>query len=209
MNSHLWSGFGLHALIPLILAPVCTVAARADAIYTLSVDTSSISGISGSIDLQFDGSPESPDAGATISAFASDGILGPQGSSAGNFSGQLPGSVTLTINGTFQANEYNQIITFGSFVSFQVDLAGNPPPAGNSFALSFFNLSNTSGVLPGNFFGEVAEIDVNETNIGTQIFGPSTSIVSASNTPEPGGLLLFFGALAGWVIQIKRKRDLL
>jgi hypothetical protein len=102
--------------------------------------------------------------------------------------GQLPDPVTLSINGVSQANELNQHIVFGNSVVFEVDLSGNPPPAGNSLALSFHDQTDANGILPGNFFGEVSEIDVNATSTALQVFRPSTTIVpneTATLSREP------------------------
>jgi hypothetical protein len=117
---------------------------RADSLYTVTVDTSSISGISAQLAFDFiaGGSPANS---VTLSGFSTNGILG-AAVSTGGVSGTLPGTVKLTDSSFF--NEYLTGITLGNNISFLVDATTNAPGP-NSLPDAFsFSLLNPSTGLP-------------------------------------------------------------
>jgi hypothetical protein len=109
--------------------------------YQFTMDTSSLSGTGGFIDMQFSESgftgpgAYNTDATATVSNFQTDGSLVsedpytttvPFGSplAFGDLTGILPSSVVFTADGDGSTNDYTQGITFGSQLSFDLTLAG-------------------------------------------------------------------------------------
>jgi hypothetical protein len=185
---------------------VCGMAvpAFADVIYGVTVDTSSLSGNAGYIDLQFNPSSFSTQAAnAAVTNFSTDGTL----DIFGDVSATLPGTVSFD-NGT-STNEYTQGITFGNTISFNVDLSG---PAidlpngdgGGSFFLTFYDPSGDT-LLTNNPNGPALEVDINgdgsttPTAFANASGGPTvvtygTPLTAA--TPEPSMVLLLSGGLA-------------
>ncbi len=118
-----------------VIAMVMFAATSAFASYSFdfNVDTSSILGQSGYIDLQFNpGTGSAGLASAVVTSFTSNATLG-VASPTGGVTGTLPAAVTITNTTPF--NDYFQAITFGNAVSFDLNMSSVP---GNSFSLSFF-----------------------------------------------------------------------
>src|SRR5580704_17591870 len=122
--------------------------------YDVTVNTTSVSGTTGSFDFNFNPGPLTTQAAdLQILAFASTGALGgtscPCGT--GDVGGQLPAAVTFD-NGT-ALNDYFETFTFGSTLSFEVSLYGpalSSPDgisaSGSTFAFSMF--SDAAGTAP-------------------------------------------------------------
>ena len=168
----------------LILAAGAMTPARADALYRITVDTSSVSGQPGIIDFQFNPGPGTPQAAtAQVQSFSMvGGSLGAEESPTGSVSGLLPGTVTLA--NTAADNEFAQDLTFGSSVTFIVDLSGPAvnSPNGNlietSFFVTFYSPGFSSVLLTNNPNGPAGEIDIANGLITTTPFpnvsgGPS------------------------------------
>jgi len=133
--------------------------------YTFTMNTSSLSGTDGFIDMQFsEGSSASGTTLAVVSDFQTDGTLVvedpyttlfPGGVSllaTGNVSGTLAQPVTFTADGSAPINEYTQELTFGNQLSFLVTLSGQGltsptclagPPYCYQFVLDFLNSTGT------------------------------------------------------------------
>ncbi len=124
----------MNKLNVLLLAMVLCFTASASAdTYLVSVDTSSISGISGSLDFNF--TPGIYQAQATslqILGFSSDGTLASSPVLTGDVSGTLPSIVTFDNETGY--NDYFDGFTYGSTLSFDVNLYG---PALSSTGRSF------------------------------------------------------------------------
>lgn len=168
--------------------------------YLVTVDTTSLSTLTGTIDLQFNaGALNTENACATISNFSSNGTLNPSPATTGSVSGTL--ATTLTINNgpsgcssptTYTSstlNDYNQPITFGTTLSFFVVLNGPgvTAPLGNSNGNSGSSLgvAFTSGGNPAltgdpsNFAGTIVlNPDGTVTTTGLPGPGNTTSLVT-------------------------------
>jgi hypothetical protein len=188
--------------------------------YVVSVDTSSISTTTGSLDFQFDpGLLMTQPASLQILSFSSDGSL--TGCSAnvqgfcptGDVSGTLPGTLTFD-NGT-GFNDYFDGFTFGTMISFDVSLYGpalaSPDglsTSGTTFAFSMF--SDVAGTMPvltsDTVDGFAFTLDVNLD--GTTTVNNSSSETGVAAAPEPSSLVLLgiASALMIAVLWFKRPR---
>ncbi len=181
--------------------------------YIVTVDSSSITGTTGSLDFQFNPGPlTSQAASLQILDFSSDGSLAGSPALTGDVGGALPGTLTFD-NGT-QFNDYFDDFTFGSTLSFQVSLYGpalsspdGVSTSGSDFAFSMF--SDPAGTIPAlttdtvNGFAATVAVNLDGT---TTVTDPSIQTIIASSTviPEPSNLLLMatgFCGLAGILLR--------
>ncbi len=157
----------------------------------LRFDTSSLTGIVGSLDFQFNpGAFQTQEAAVDVLMFSSDGTLAGSPALFGNVSGALPSTVTFG-NGSF-FNDYFEGFTFGSFLSFDLRFYGpaitspDGSPSGSIFALSMF--SDPGGTVPAltrDPNGFAFTVDVNPDG--------TTSLTNSSpetKVPEPTSLAL-------------------
>lgn len=213
--------------ICLVAASLClTAPARADLLFQVQVDTTAIMNQSGYFDLEFNpASVGATAATATITNFATDGTLlsDPNNTTDGDVSGSL--ATALVINNTDQLNDLFQAISFGTTISFNLDISGpatttpDPNNLGSAFALSLYD-SNFNPLLTTDPNGSVATILLNpDTSITTETFpagpdsGPAATIHFYGNAvPEPssamiGGMALVVAACHGAVRRIARKGE--
>jgi len=120
--------------------------------YSVTINTSSISGTVGSFDLNYNPGPLVTQAASLqIVRFAGNGTLAGSPALAGDVSGALPATITFD-NGT-AFNDYFQRFTFGSTLSFDVTLSGpalsspdGVSTSGTTFTFSMF--SDAAGTQP-------------------------------------------------------------
>jgi hypothetical protein len=173
--------------------------------YDVTINTSSISGTTGSLDFNFNpGSLVTQSASVEILDFSSTGgALAGSPTLTGDASGALPGTVTLD-NGT-GFNDYFEGFTFGSTLTFEVTLSGpaltSPDGAtsGSTFAFSMF--SDAEGTTPTltsdttEGFAFTVDVNVNGTTTVTD-FSSETSVVPLTSTvPEPNNIVLILAAI--------------
>jgi len=182
--------------------------------YDVSIDTSSISGTAGSIDLNFNPGPLiSETASMQILGFASDGTLAGNPMLVGDVSRSLPATLTFD-NGT-AFNDYFEDFTFGSTISFQVSFYGpalsspdGMSTSGSTFAFSMF--SDATGTIPvlttdtTDGFAFTVDVNLDGTTTVTN-FSSQTDVASAiSGVPEPsslavlGTIIALLGTLRFW-----------
>lgn len=178
-----------------------STAAVAESLY-INVDTRSLTGQSGWLDLQFNpGDVDAPPATAIITAIATDGSAIGAATLTGDASGGLGSTITLG-NGAF-LNDYLQGFAFGSTLSFTVDWnMPNPAPgatvAGSAFSLSFYD-ENFNSLLADPVWG--ATLVSNLNGDGTLELLAKSAPVSLSTTapatvPEPGTVALLLAGIA-------------
>lgn len=197
--------------------------AKADIIYQVSVNTSSISGTPGNIDLQFNpGGGSTQPASVRISSFSSvGGVITGAPSTVGDVSGTLPG--TVTINNTTALNDYFQPFTYGNSFSFRLLFTGpaiNAPngtaTSGSEFGLSLFNSDGSNVFLTTNPDGFAATANVNLNGTVTTTTYPSNgnggapvvTFTTVVATPEPATFAMSFAAatVLGAALHRNRKR---
>jgi hypothetical protein len=196
----------------LLLGDLGARSANADLTFTVSVDTSPLSGQSGYLDLQFNPGDSSAEfATATVTLFqTSGGILAQPAALTGDAAGSLPGALTLD-NGTVY-NDIFQGFTFGSSFGLTLTLSGpaidNPGgTAGSAFALSLYASDGVTPLLTTDPNGSVATVFLNpngtasaETFARSQTESTPAAIVTAVNAvPEPSTLTL---ALVFTLLQV-------
>lgn len=191
----------------------------ADTIYNVSVNTSGLSGTTGSIDFQFNfGNGETQAATVTISNLTggTNGAQTPTGEVTG---GPFPAPVTISngyaggINNSGY-NDYFETFTYGNTLRFTVDFSGPAVTAPDGFSTGnseffFSEFTDVNGINPApgtDPNGVAATISVNPNGSFT-----ATAVSANANlsfVPEPGSLWLTLGAglalLSG--VFVRRRR---
>ena len=156
----------------LLAAPMLAFAIPGQTQYLVTVNTSSLAGDAGIMDLQFNaGALTSANGCVTISYFTTDGTLGSPATTTGSVSGSLSSSLvinngsggctTATSYTASTLNDYQQPITFGNTISFLVTLAGpaltcSTCTSGSSFGVAFISGGNPALTGdPSNFAGVI------------------------------------------------------
>lgn len=203
-------------LLPLLLS---AASAMADITYSVTINTSSIDGTTGSLDFNFNpglGSAQLAD--LQILDFTTDGTLaGDCPCGTGDVSGQLPGTVTFD-NGT-GFNDYFDDFTYGTTITFVLDFSGpaiampdGVSTAGSTFAFSMFSdLAGTIPVLTSDTTdGFAFTIDVNLDGSTTPTIYSAQSTVQMSETsgaPEPRSSALLAAGLLALLALRRRARN--
>jgi hypothetical protein len=193
------------AVLVLFSSTFLATAATADSLYTVTVDSSAISGMSAQLAFDFIAGGSSANS-VTVSGFSTDGILGAS-FPTGGVSGTLPGTVALTDSSFF--NEYLTDITLGTNISFLLSTTSNAPASGffpDAFSLSvldpftglpLFATSDPTGAntltvlsLDGSAKGSLSTYTAPGGEAGV------TATAITTQVPEPVTLLLMSSGLA-------------
>lgn len=192
----LWTGL----LLALVLLQPSTPVSAATA-YHVSVDTASLVGTAGFLDLQFNpGDVTAPAAMALLNGMAGDLTLNAGAVVDGSVTGALPGPLSFANDTAF--NAVLQPVTFGNVFDFTINFSGAYEGAlsgsGTRFSLAlldtFYNPLATVDpagtilqfdLMPGG--------DVSATTFDVMLGTPS--IVSLTAVPLPAALPLLFSAL--------------
>jgi len=198
----------------LIIAFVLLIAGSAFASlsYDITVNTSSLSGQTGYLYLQYDPINNAVASTATLSGLTMiGGSMGARDTadelSGGAVTGALPSTVVFA--NTHGLNDYNQAITFGNSLNFILTFASTPK-AGTSgvstFSLGLFAdqygntpLINTNG---GGYAG--TGVTVNLNNDGSTSTTSMDSTTTATATPIPAAAWLLGSGLMG-LVGIRKK----
>ena len=180
--------------------------------YLFTVNTSSLSGTSGSLDFNFNPGPlSSQSASLQILNLTSNGTFAGSAQVFGDVSGTLPG--TLTFDNGAGLNDYFKGFTYGSSLSFDVKLAGpalsspnGTSTSGSTFAFSMF--SDPAGTVPAltsnTTDGFASKIDVNLDGSTTITnYSLATSIVPEIDADSSAGALAL---LAGVLLMMRGGR---
>jgi len=136
-----YAGIASAVLFGLLASPVL----RADMDYNVSVNTPGVTGTGGFLAFDLTGGIPLQDNVATISAFSSDATLG-AGSTSGDVTGTLtPGPLVLTADQFF--NEWLQPVTFGTTITFNLDVTTDFASGSTPDSFEFFLLDSTQTPL--------------------------------------------------------------
>jgi len=162
--------------------------------WLVTVDTSTITGQTGSLDFQFNPADFSaPGATATLSSFTSNGFLLPSATATGAVIGSL-GSTLVLGNSQF-FNDWLQGFTFGSTLSFNLNLdvpVPNASGSGTAFSLSLYD-NSFNNLLADPIWGAALVVNTND-NGGSDILAQSPEVgltAAVTAVPEPQSLYLF------------------
>jgi hypothetical protein len=195
-----------------LLTAAASRQAQADTIVSVSINTSSISGEDGGIYFQFDPGLNADPASVNIEDFsvAPPGALDP--ASPLNFSdGGASGSLDtddLTIRNTFALNDYGEAVSFGSDITFLVDL--NIPKkltgdSGSEFLVQVTGPDLLTPLLTADPQGNLVTMSYDTTGaLSILSTNPDTARVSVISTPEPS-VFLPLGSLLALLVLVGRK----
>ncbi len=186
--------------IALLAFSSAKLALASPATYHVTVDTSSLSGTTGSLDFNFEPGPLITQAASvSILNFTTDGASTGGASTTGHASGSLGASTLLLDNGT-GFNDYFTAFQYGNNIGFDVSLFGpalttpnSKTTSGSLFAFSLF--SDAAGTLPTlttnttDGFGYTVAVNLDGSTTPTSYLTAATQPPPAV-TPEPGTLLL-------------------
>jgi hypothetical protein len=205
---------GFRFLVPLAACLILAGPASADISYSVSVDTTSITGTTGSLDFNFNPGPLITQfALADLVDFSSDGLLAGSPVLTGDVSGgSLPSTVTFDNGGAL--NDYFDGFTFGSNLMFVVRLYGpaisspdGVSTSGSLFTLSMF--SDAAGTVPvltsDTTDGFAVTLSVNLDGSTTPTNFSAHTTLGQETVPEPGAILPVAAALAAVAVAARRK----
>jgi len=182
--------------------------------YTVTVNTASVSGDTGSLDFNFNPGPlVTQAANLQILNFSTDGTPNGAPVLTGDVSGAIPSALTFDNGTTF--NDYFQGFTYASVLSFNVSISGpavtNPDgvsTSGSTFAFSMF--SDPAGTIPA-LTSDTVEGFAYIVNINLDGTTTATSFLRTTNVPEPtsgsfalAGIFFSMAALA----QIRKQKQI-
>lgn len=203
---------GLGTLLALCLLQPFT-GAVANTIYNVSVDTSSLIGTLGFMDLQFNpGDITSPAANAVLTNLQGDLIFSGTTVVDGSVSGALPPIITFTNDTAF--NVILQPATFGNSFGFTIDFSGlfesTYTGSGTRFSLGLLDI-NYDPLATIDPVGTLLQFELNPggnvvaTTFDADMFG-TASIVTLTPVPLPAALVMFIPAL-GMLAAIGQRRN--
>lgn len=181
-------------------------------IFQVTVDTTSLSGQSGVINLQFNpGGVTSQPASALVTLFTGAALGNVIPPTSGPVTGTLPAN-NLTFQNSANTDYAHQITLFNNSFQFRITLDGialtapNNGPAGTSFGLFLYAPDFTTPLLTAD--GLIAQIDINPdgtiTTTGFPSGNPAATFAVVSDVPEPGTLSSLL--LAGSAIALLLRR---
>lgn len=209
----------LGASLALGLVLAAAPAQAASLTYQVHVDTTSLSGTQGYLDLQFNpGGLDALAATASVTSFNPyDSTLIPPAALTGDVSGELPADVTLGNSGGF--NDYFQELTFGSQLSFVLTLTGDAlspastPLSGTAFSLLLFAADGFTPLLTVDPDGRLASLQIGPTGaVSVETFAVAqggvraATVTAAAAVPEPSMLLLMAGGAAAMALRRRQAK---
>lgn len=166
--------------------------------YNVNADTSGLIGSTGYLYFQYNTAiNQVGTTTATVQNFSTDGVLGATAAGAfansgSHVTGTLSGPVSFT-NGYVDTNDYNQALTFGNYLNFDLLLpSGTTSNTGSTFSLWLSSdAAGLNGLKTGT--GELLEIGLNADGSATTTLVDAGS--SATPTPIPAAAWLLGSGL--------------
>lgn len=195
------------ALLSLGLTLLLPGGVSAAFLYDVTVDTSSIGGVEGFVDLQFNPAmSDAPAATATVTLFELvGGTLAPAPMIDGAVTGSLPGPVVLENSTSF--NAFLQPVTFGTSLSFRVafdgDFIDNPSTTGTVFSVGILDASWLPLLDSNPVSGATAEFNLVLGNVNAVSFSDDATLTAV---PEPHTWLLLAAGLLVLVPALRRRQ---
>ena len=188
-----------HTLIFLALGMALAQSAHAE-IWQVDIDTSSIAGIGGYLDLQLNpGAADAQPVQARIGNFSSDASLG-MGEVDGAASGSLAG--VLVLDNTDALNAWLQGLVFGSHIAFTLDIDSTlSAGSGSSFSALLWD-GNFPPLLAAAGSDALLRIDLMPNVSPTWMM---SSAVQVSAVPEPTIAMTFLAGLGLVGFVVKRR----
>jgi len=173
----------LVAGLVLSMSGVVSSTTRAET-FNVTVSTAPIQGESGFVTFDFIGGDPGQNNTAVVLAFSSDAVLGSFTTSGGALGTLVSGPLTLSDANLL--NEWNQSVTFGSTISFQLSLTTNTVTGGIADEFSFFLLdSNGAPFVTSDPTGadSLFDIDVNSPSpLNPIVFTSSSGSATVETT---------------------------
>jgi hypothetical protein len=197
----------LRVLAAALLLLLSSSPALAALTYHLTLDSSSLAGQQGFLDVQLipGESPGAPSAIATLSDFMiSGGALGAPVSIDGDVTGNLPGEVTLG-NGTALNAILQPLSPVGNSISLQISFAGDflttPSSIGTSFSLALLD-AQLNPLLSGDANGRLVVFDLAD---GAAPYNDFSERLEVAAVPEAEAwVVLLVGICAAGAVARRR-----
>ncbi len=176
------------ALLSLLGSPLL----HADSIFRVTIDTTPLSGTSGFIDFNIYGGIPYQNNVATITNFTSNSVLGgvfTQGDVGGTLAA---GPLTLTAN-AFDS-EWLQAVTFGTSITFTLDVTTNYTPETTPDSFAFFLLDPNQLPYPTSdpsSADSVFSIDLTGSSTSAEVYTSTNSPIQFTALVNRGGALSF------------------
>lgn len=187
----------------LVIAVVMFAASSAFASYTFDIDvnTHSMNGVTGFIDLTMN-SQDIKIATATTQSFSSDASFIGTPIYTADASGLLAdNSARISTSLSGQTSDYFHQVTFGDKIHFQLTLDSAP---NNTFALAFYNADQSAALFTTDSFSGSA-VQFNMTDAGVEVVNTSLE-TQVTPTPIPAAFWLLGSGLAGFAGLKRRKQ---
>jgi hypothetical protein len=206
----------MHKLVLILLSLVVAGRAQAGVVtfYDVTIDTSSVSTLTGAVYFQFSPGLNAGPAAATISSFliGAPGLLlsNPPVLTDGDVTGTLD-ALPLVIGNTSGLNDYLNFLIFGDSISFSVGISHPDSLTGDAGSAFLFGLTSDDGLSPiltQDPSGMLGQIAFDQNGLFTADSLSDSATISPSAVPEPSTLPLLsaiFGMLALRVI-VRRVR---
>ena len=200
----------IQIFFPVVCAALLPLTAAADTIslnsntIQVTVDTSSIARQIGYIDLQFEPTAVYIAASATAQLQSTNATLG-AASLTGDVSGLWPG--TLQFFNDSILNDYFQALTFGTNLTFQVNLGGLDTTSGPdaAFNISFFASDGSTPLLTTSPDGLAVQLAPAFPGVTGTTYGPGITLTPIAPTPEPAQLGLIGLAVIGGSLRFRKR----
>lgn len=201
---------------------VAGFAAADEVIYQVDTNTSSISGVTGYIDVQFEPSSTPDTATASLLHFSTGGtpVGAPVydfGTDIGATSGSIAGGLVTQQNQ--YGSDYFQEFTFANTFDFDLVLDGSAGDDGTVFALSFYGSDGMTPLLTTNTPPNCPDGNTCDGSAGEIFFNPDGTMtltsypdpngyadVGITSAPEPQSWLLLLSSGAGLILLSRLKK---